>query len=322
MRVQPPLGNSLAQSGHQPLEEPQIMLGHQHRAEDLGRADEVMDIGAVPGRAGRARAAGLQWLAVLGEAGVADVDRPVGGECLAGAPRAGRQHAIEHVDPAPDRLDDVVGLADPHQVARPVGGQHVDREIEHAAHLRLPLAHRQPADRIAIEADLKQSLARSAAQRLEHRALLDPEQCRPCRMLAARVEGVARPFRPAHRPLHRRFGLLLGRRERRAFVERHDDVGVEQALDLDRALGAEHVHRPVEVALEADPLLALLGQLGEAHHLIAAAVGQDRPLPAHEAMQPAQPRDPLRARAEHQMIGVAEDDVGARRAHARPASSP
>jgi hypothetical protein len=32
-------------------------------------------------------------------------------------------------------------------------------------------------------------------------------------------------------------------------------------------------------------------------------------------VQPAQPRDALGAGAQHQVIGVAEDDVGARRAH-------
>ena len=72
----------------------------------------------------------------------------------------------------------------------------------------------------------------------------------------------------------------------------------------------------VEMAREGHALLGHLGQLGEAHHLIAAAVGQDRPLPAHELVQPAEPRHPLGAGAEHQMIGVAEDDVGAGRAHA------
>ena len=87
-----------------------------------------------------------------------------------------------------------------------------------------------------------------------------------------------------------------------------------RCTSIDRS-GRQHVRRPVEVALEAHPLLAHLGQLGEAHHLIAAAVGQDRPVPAHEAVQPAEPRDPLGAGPQHQMIGVAEDDVGARRAH-------
>ena len=98
-------------------------------------------------------------------------------------------------------------------------------------------------------------------------------------------------------------------------VESHDNVRAEQALNLDRALGRKHVPRSVEMAGEGHALLADLGQLAEAHHLIAAAVRQDRAFPAHEAMQATKPRHALRARAEHQVIRVAEDDVGAGRAH-------
>ena len=86
-------------------------------------------------------------------------------------------------------------------------------------------------------------------------------------------------------------------------------------LDLHRAFGRKHVAAAVEMAFERHALLGDLRQVGQAHHLIAAAVGQDRPLPAHEGVQAAEPRDPLGAGAEHEVIGVAEDDVGAGRAH-------
>ena len=69
------------------------------------------------------------------------------------------------------------------------------------------------------------------------------------------------------------------------------------------------------MAGERDPFLGHLGQVGQAHHLIAARIGEDRAIPAHEAMQPAEPRDALGAGAQHQMIGVAEDDVGAAGTH-------
>ena len=106
-------------------------------------------------------------------------------------PGAGRQHAVEHVDAAHHRLDDVVGLADAHQVARLVGGQHVDREVEAAEHRLLPLADRQPADRIAVEADVDQRVGRCAAQPLVERALLDAEHRGSLGMLAAAVEFLA-----------------------------------------------------------------------------------------------------------------------------------
>ncbi len=69
------------------------------------------------------------------------------------------------------------------------------------------------------------------------------------------------------------------------------------------------------MALEGHPVLADLGDLGQRHHLEAAAVGQDRPLPAHQVMQAAQPLHPLGPGPEHQVIGVAEQDVGPGLAH-------
>ena len=50
------------------------------------------------------------------------------------------------------------------------------RIIEHAEHRRLPLADRQPADRIAVESDVGQRRRRSGAQFFVERALLDAEQ--------------------------------------------------------------------------------------------------------------------------------------------------
>ena len=134
-------------------------------------------------------------------------------------------------------------------------------------------------------------------------------------MVFARVEARAAARRPAHRPLHARRRALRIDAVRRAFVERHHDVAAEQALDFHRAFGGEHVARAVQVALERHAFLALLGQRRQAHHLITAAVGQDRAVPAHEIVQAAEPRHALGARAQHQMIGVAENDVGAGPAH-------
>src|SRR5438270_8465359 len=100
----------------------------------------MMDVGAAERRAGWARTAGLYRLLVLGETRVAEVKRPVPSKRLASAPRARRKHAVEHVDPAHNRLHDIVRLADAHQVTRLVGGQHFHGEIEASEHRLLPLA--------------------------------------------------------------------------------------------------------------------------------------------------------------------------------------
>ena len=63
--------------------------------------------------------------------------------------------------------------------------------------------------------------------------------------------------------------------------------------------------------LEGDAVLIELTELGQRHHLKAARIRQDRIRPAHEAMQPAEPRDALRAGTQHQMIDIAEQNIGA-----------
>src|SRR3546814_15639461 len=81
------------------------------------------------------------------------------------------------------------------------------------------------ADRIAIEADVDQTLSRCPAQILVHRTLLDAEQGRDGGMLRAGVESLARTPGPAHRTLHREGRLVPRVAKRRAMVDRHDDVG-------------------------------------------------------------------------------------------------
>ena len=56
-------------------------------------------------------------------------------------------------------------------------------------------------------------------------------------------------------------------------------------------------------------------QRRQRHHLETAGIGQDRIRPAHEGMQPAERRDAFRRRPQHQVIGVAEQNLGARGAH-------
>ena len=63
---------------------------------------------------------------------------------------------------------------------------------------------------------------------------------------------------------------------------------------------------------------AHLAQLRQRHHLEAAGIGQHRAAPAGEALQAAERGDALGARPQHQMIGVAEHDIGAGVAHLAP----
>jgi len=58
------------------------------------------------------------------------------------------------------------------------------------------------------------------------------------------------------------------------------------------------------------PLLLDLAAVGQAEHLVAAAVGQHGSRPADELVEAASPRNQLVAGSQIQVIGIAEDDLG------------
>ncbi len=92
-------------------------------------------------------------------------------------------------------------------------------------------------------------------------------------------------------------------------------VASSKMLDFDRARRRQAMRRAVQVRLERDAVRVELSQFGQRHDLEAAGVGQDRAGPVHEAMQPAEARNAFGAGPQHQVVGVAEYDVGAGGAH-------
>jgi hypothetical protein len=103
--------------------------------------------------------------------------------------------------------------------------------------------------------------------------------------------------------------------EGRALVEAHGDVGIEQVLDLHAARGRQAMVAAVDMAAEGHAIRVHLPKAREAHHLEPAGIGQDGSVPVHHPVQPAEPRDALGARAQHQVIGIAEHHPRAGGAH-------
>src|SRR5262249_23728749 len=81
---------------------------------------------------------------------------------------------------------------------------------------------------------------------------------------------------------------------------------------VSRSLRRERVRRAVEMRSEVRALLIDRPPRRETEHLVAAAVGEDRPVPADKPMESAAPRDELVARPQIQVIRVGEQD---RRTH-------
>ena len=63
---------------------------------------------------------------------------------------------------------------------------------------------------------------------------------------------------------------------------------------------------------EADPVAVDLRGIAEAEDLETAGIGENGPIPAHELVQPTRTRHHTRARPEIQVIGVRQDNAGAR----------
>ncbi len=213
-------------------------------------------------------------------------------------------HTVELVDAERHRLDERGRVAHPHQVARLVGRQLGEGRGERGQHLLARLADRQPTDAVAVEADLHGAAGTLRAQRLAHSPLHDAEQ----RLVGAHVGGT-RPVRPGVRPLDGRTDDLGRTRQRRAHVEHHLDVGPEPLLHVDRDLGREPVRRAVVDALERHPVVVDLRV--EREHLEPARIGERQAVPPGEAAEAAEPFDEVGARSQHQVVGVAEHDLGA-----------
>ena len=245
-------------------------------------------------------------------AGILDIDLPTPRPGLPGPPRPAGQHAIHHVHPARYRSDDIIGLAHTHQIARLVPGQHIRRVVQHAKHGLLPFTHGQPADRITIKADFNQFLRTCGTKFARYAALLNPEKRMAGTLAKCRFGAPG----PAHRQFHTIGHRLVGCRQCGAFVETHHDIAPQQRLNLHRPLRREHMFRAVDMAAKGHALLGQFAQIGQTHDLKAARIRQYRPLPVHEFVEPSQRRDPLGCGAQHQVVGIAQQDIGAGRGNA------
>ncbi len=188
------------------------------------------------------------------------------------------------------------------------------------------VAPQRAADRDAVDAGLGDGLRRLASQVLVDAALDDPEDRLPRRTVLAMPLQAA--VQPAVRALHRASGVVAVRVIGRALVEDQRDVGPELRLHLHRDLGREEQLAPVPVGAEPHPLLVdrddgamiatgpplplhLVGHptVRQREHLKAAGVGDQRPLPPHELVQPPGSRDPIRPGRDEQVVRVPQHQL-------------
>jgi hypothetical protein len=220
--------------------------------------------------------------------------------------KRGWQNAIEHVDTAVYRLEQISRGADSHQIARPVLGQQLGHDGRAVFALCAALADRKAANGKAVERHLRNGARALGAQVRVTGTLGDAEQG-----LRRVASGREAPLRPAMRQVHRAGGdaALDGRGH--TLIKRHQDVRPDGSLRLDAAFRAQPNEGIVDIAFEFGVFLAQRAASRQREYLIAAGIGQNRSRPVHEGVDPVEFFEDCNARPQHQMIGVGEEDLGA-----------
>src|SRR5919204_1183024 len=291
-------------AGRQIEQKADVVLGQKYQAEQLLLVQQMTEVGPAEAAASRAPAAVVERARVTGEARVLEVEAALPRERGTRAPQARGQHAIEHVDPALDHLEDAGGIADAHEVARLVDGEERRRPGDGLQHEGAVLPHAEPAERVPVEVELGDLPDRAPAKIVVGAALRDAEK-----------ELARAAWRPslAPGPRRRRRGREreFGERDvgRRADVEAHGDVGAETALDVGDELRRKTRRLPVVDRPERDPILVDGGdRVTEREDLKAARVREDGAAPAHEAVKAAELLDHVDARTEVEVVGIAKED--------------
>ena len=136
------------------------------------------------------------------------------------------------------------------------------------------------------------------------------------------AEQRARPRRRAPRPIagaqrsvraSDALGRLAGRRGRRGTRRAHADVDAERVLDRDGRLGDRNRSEPSTWERNSTPSSAIFRRLARLQTWKPPLVREDRTVPRHESMEPAELAHDVVTGAEEEVIGVGEDDPGARR---------
>ena len=117
-----PRFDGIPEAPHQRLVIMQVVDGAETRAEDLATTVQVVQVGPAVVAAGIAGALRIQRTGIVPISCISNAHHALGHEQVAITGVAGGQDAIEHVDSAHHRLDDVRRSAHAHQVARLLGG--------------------------------------------------------------------------------------------------------------------------------------------------------------------------------------------------------
>ncbi len=243
---------------------------------------------------------------IIAIAQVLDADWAIGRERATVATDAGRHRAVEHIGAQRDHAEELGRGADAHDVAGLVLWQQRRDEADLMEHVLFGFADADAADGVAGEIKSAELLGAADAEVVVDRALVDAEEVTARREEAAVLGQLEHLLGPADGAVDGDFacGALAG--VGRTLVEHHGDVRAQRILDVEAVFYVEEQLVAVEVGTEMDALVGDGAELRQREDLEASAIGQNRLVPVHELMETAGGAHDLAARAEVQVVGVAE----------------
>src|SRR5690606_38795206 len=244
-----------------------IMQRQKARAEHLVRRVKMTKVRTREAATGIAVTSLVQRKRVGAIFGALDVHPSIRGERGAVAPHPGGCHAVEEIHTPRDTLDQILGNAYTHDVARPVFRKRLVANLEHGVHVRLRLSHGESADRVTRPViHVTNGNGRFHSQVGVYASLYDGEESLPgvCASFGAvprpparlqMLECLETASEPAHAALA---GIACTRGIRLSgyhVVELHDHVRAKIPLDLHHGLGREREPRAIHVTAELDSFL-------------------------------------------------------------------
>ena len=167
--------DALADFAHELVVEMNVVFAEQLPAERFARLGQMMEISARVARAGRAIAGRIEFLLRVFVNAAPHLQEPARSEDGAALGELRRHDAIEHVHAAMDGFENIERRAHAHQIARFVLRQKLRREFAHLFALVFAFAHREPANRKAVERHFAQLRRAFPPQFRKERALHDGE---------------------------------------------------------------------------------------------------------------------------------------------------
>ena len=110
--------------------------------------------------------------------------------------------------------------------------------------------------------------------------------------------------------VHGRFRIFVFAGIRSTLVESHDDIGTYLALNIDCIFRGKHVIGTIDMGFKLYTFFFYFSIGRKGVDLIAARIGQQRPIPTHEFMEPTRLLQYIGARTQIEMVGIPQNNIG------------